>query len=36
VHGEVDLFGHERVAQLRDEHADAERGDRRTSGHRRC
>ena len=28
VHGEVDLVGHERVAQLRDEHADAERGDR--------
>jgi hypothetical protein len=28
VHGEVDLTGHERVAQLRDEHSDAERGDR--------
>ena len=37
VHGEVDLAGHERVAQLRDEHADAERGrSGRTTGRRRC
>ena len=28
VHGDVDLAGEQRVAQLRDEHADAERRDR--------